>query len=61
LGILILPHFYPRRGELQCEAENSGELDDFFQDLYDTFGSAIDSIKTIQRFKILKRLGYPTQ
>ena len=47
--------------ELRFEAEASQDLDNFCQDLYDTFGSAIDSIKTIQQFKILKRLGHPTQ
>lgn len=47
--------------ELRFEAETSQDLDSFCQDLYDTFGTAIDSIKTIQQFKILKRLAHPTQ
>ena len=47
--------------ELRFEAETSQDLDTFCLDIYDTFGTAVDSIKTIQQFKILKRLGYPTQ
>lgn len=46
--------------ELRFETEDSRELDVFCQSLYDTFGAAIDSIKVIQQFEILKRLSYPT-
>lgn len=46
--------------ELRFETENSRELDTFCQSLYDTFGGAIDSIKILQQFEILKRLGYPS-
>ena len=46
--------------ELRFETENSRELDTFCQSLYDTFGAAIDSIKILPQFEILKRLGYPT-
>jgi DNA-binding Lrp family transcriptional regulator len=47
--------------ELRFETENSRELDTFCQSLYDTFGGAIDSIKILQQFEILKRLGYPSR
>jgi DNA-binding Lrp family transcriptional regulator len=46
--------------ELRFETEDSRELDIFCQSLYDTFGAAIDSIKVIQQFEVLKRLSYPT-
>jgi DNA-binding Lrp family transcriptional regulator len=46
--------------ELRFETENSRDLDTFCQSLYDTFGGAIDSIKILPQFEILKRLGYPT-
>ena len=47
--------------ELRFETEDSRELDAFCQSLYDTFGGAIDSIKILQQFEILKRLGYPSR
>jgi DNA-binding Lrp family transcriptional regulator len=47
--------------ELRFETEDSRELDSFCQSLYDTFGGAIDSIKILQQFEILKRLGYPSR
>lgn len=46
--------------ELRFETENSEELDSFCQTLYDHFGSSVGPIKTLQQFKILKRLGHPT-
>lgn len=46
--------------ELRFETEDSRELDAFCQSLYDTLGTAIDSIRILQQFEILKRLGHPT-
>jgi DNA-binding Lrp family transcriptional regulator len=47
--------------ELRFETESYKDLERFSHDLYDTFGSAIDSIKTTQQLAILKRTSYPTQ
>ena len=46
--------------ELRFETEDSRDLDTFCQSLYDTFGAAIDLIKILQQFEVLKRLSYPT-
>lgn len=46
--------------ELRFETENSEELDSFCQILYDTFGSSMGTIKVLQQFQIIKRLGHPS-
>lgn len=46
--------------ELRFETESSKALDRFCQDLYDEFGSSINTITTIQQHQSLKRVAFPT-
>ncbi|MEY4668716.1 MAG: hypothetical protein RL518_1415 [Pseudomonadota bacterium] len=45
--------------ELRFEAESSEVLEDFCQNIIDSFGSAIASIRTSQQVNTLKRVAYP--
>ncbi len=45
--------------ELRLEAEHPGELEEFCQLLYDTFGNAIGSIKTMQQVEVFKHVAFP--
>lgn len=45
--------------ELRLEAESPLFIDQFCQLLYDTFGSAIGAIKTMQQLSVLKHVSFP--
>ena len=47
--------------ELRFETEDPAEIDTFSQELYDRFGSGIDSITPVQQFKVLKRRALPAR
>jgi DNA-binding Lrp family transcriptional regulator len=45
--------------ELRFESEDSSEIDRFSQEIYDNFGSGIDSVTAVQQFRVLKRRSVP--